>query len=164
MEFGVPQVPSEILCDSPSVCSHGVISCSGRKGKGMARSVEESCPADRRACRQQMPRGEPCSDASEKGCVACGKEVCVRHLRKARVDRAAPGGGARSSSETEECIPEICITCCVLEFVQGGERIEEIDDDARARFYASEAAAGLLGPDEIAWLEARGLALPHARG
>jgi hypothetical protein len=107
-------------------------------------------------CRQQMPRQGLCPAPVDHVCDVCGKAVCAAHIRLARFDPEAPGGRRWLHSDPP---PEICITCCVLEVSRGRERVEEIDEGARERFYMSEEAVGLLGADEIVWLESRGYML-----
>jgi hypothetical protein len=109
-----------------------------------------------RLCRQQMPRQGLCWSGVDHVCDVCGKAVCTGHIRLARCDPEAPRGRRWLRREPP---PEICITCCVLELSLGRHRVEEIDDATRQAFYGSEEAVGFLGPDEIAWLEARGFVL-----
>jgi hypothetical protein len=122
----------------------------------MARVGEEVRSASVQLCRQQMPRQGLCWAPVDHVCDACGKAVCASHIRLARFDPAAPRGRRWLHDETP---PEICMTCCVLEVSRSRERIEEIEDPVRERFYMSEAAVGLLGADELAWLDARGYTL-----
>lgn len=107
-------------------------------------------------CRQHMPRHGLCTAPVDHVCDACGKLVCMTHIRLARTDPDAPRGRRWVHDRLP---PEICITCCVLEAARGTDRVEDIEDAAREEFYASDTAVGLLGPDERAWLEWRGISM-----
>ncbi len=80
----------------------------------------------------------------------------MAHIRLARFDPDASRGRKWIRGALP---PEICITCCVLELTWRRDRVEDIAESVRAEFYASDAAVGLLGPEERAWLETRGIRL-----
>jgi hypothetical protein len=122
----------------------------------MVRAGDDIRNAPMRMCRQHMPWEGPCRAPVDHICDVCGKEVCTAHVRLARFDPDAPLGRRWLHDAPP---PEICITCCVLEASRARERVEDICEGARAAFYTSDEAVGLLGPDELAWLDRQGIRL-----
>jgi hypothetical protein len=106
-----------------------------------------------RRCEQHVQRSGRCTEPIEFLCDVCGKGVCRTHIGYAHVDPATPSG---YRSRLEQDVPEVCVTCALLERWWGQARVEEIGREVRLEFYLSETAVPVIGERERCWLEEEG--------